>query len=199
MAAGGRRPAAHGGARFRRRAQARRHLENLSPRQPGERLDPRGGDVLDRDAVHAGDEQPRPLQAGRAAEQPGLHRPGSGHQLVLEPGPYRAHVQAARRREMARRQAVHVERREMHLRHAQGTLECQAPQEPAEELVRQRHRGHDQRRSRGELPPQAAAAGAAGAARFGLFADLSLPRLAGRHAHAPDRHRPIQVRRVQAQ
>ncbi len=50
-----------------------------------------------------------------------------------------------------------------------------------------------------ELPPQAAAAGAAGAARFGLFADLSLPRLAGRHAHAPDRHRPIQVRRVQAQ
>ena len=38
-----------------------------------------------------------------------------------------------------------------------------------------------------------------GAARLGLFAGLSLPRVAGADAAAPDRHRPVQVRRVQAE
>ena len=47
--------------------------------------------------------------------------------------------------------------------------------------------------------PEAAAAGAAVAARLRLHAGLSLPRLAGRHAHQADRHRPVQVRRVQGQ
>ena len=37
------------------------------------------------------------------------------------------------------------------------------------------------------------------AARLRLFAGLSLPRLAARHAHQADRHRPLQVRRVQGQ
>ena len=56
-----------------------------------------------------------------------------------------------------------------------------------------------QRRRRGDLPSEAAAAGAAGAARLGLLADLSLPRPAGADAAAPDRHRPVQIRRVQAE
>ena len=49
------------------------------------------------------------------------------------------------------------------------------------------------------LQSEAAAAGAAGAARLRLHAGLSLPRLARRDAHAPDRHRAVQVRRVQGQ
>ena len=55
------------------------------------------------------------------------------------------------------------------------------------------------RRLRGHLPPEAAAAGVAGAARLGLGADLSVPCAGARDAPAPDRHRPVQVRRVQAQ
>ena len=37
------------------------------------------------------------------------------------------------------------------------------------------------------------------AARFRVLADLSLPRAAARHAPASDRHRPVQIRRVQAE
>ena len=55
------------------------------------------------------------------------------------------------------------------------------------------------RRLRGHLPPEAAAAGVAGAARLGLVADLSLPRPGPRDAAAPDRHRAVQIRRVQAE
>ena len=50
-----------------------------------------------------------------------------------------------------------------------------------------------------DLPPEAAAAGVSRAARLGLFAGLSLPRVAARDAPAPDRHRPVQIRRVQAE
>ena len=56
-----------------------------------------------------------------------------------------------------------------------------------------------ERRLRGHLPPEAAAAGAVGAARLGLGADLSLPRAGARDAPASDRHRAVQIRRVQAQ
>ena len=52
---------------------------------------------------------------------------------------------------------------------------------------------------RGLLQPEAAAAGAADAARLRLHAGLSLPRVAGRHAHQAGRHRAVQVRRVQGQ
>ena len=37
------------------------------------------------------------------------------------------------------------------------------------------------------------------AARLRVFAGLSLPRLAARDAPTPDRHRPVQIRRIQAQ
>ena len=56
-----------------------------------------------------------------------------------------------------------------------------------------------ERRFRGHVPPEAAAAGAARAARLGLVADLSVPRAGARDAAAPDRHRSVQVRRVQAE
>ena len=100
---------------------------------------------------------------------------------------------------MARRQAVHRGRRQMHLRHADGQVAAEIPAEPAKILVRRGQRGHRQRRLRGLLQPEAAAAGAAVAARLRLYAGLSLPRLAGRHAHQADRHRTVQVRRVQGQ
>ena len=56
-----------------------------------------------------------------------------------------------------------------------------------------------ERRLRGHVPPEAAAARLSRAARLGLLAGLSVPRAAGADAAAPDRHRPVQVRRVQAE
>ena len=49
------------------------------------------------------------------------------------------------------------------------------------------------------LPSQAAAAVDPGDARLRLHADLSLPRLGGADAHQSDRHRPVQVRRAEAE
>ena len=57
----------------------------------------------------------------------------------------------------------------------------------------------DERRLRGDLSPEAAAAGLYRAARVRVVAGLSLPRAAARHAPASDRHRPVQIRRVQAE
>ena len=83
------------------------------------------------------------------------------------------------------------------LLHGKATRE--AARQPAQGLVPQSRRGHDQRRLRGHLPPEAAAAGVSRAARLGLVAGLSLPCPAARDAAAPDRHRPVQIRRVQAE
>ena len=127
------------------------------------------------------------------------HPPRAGGELGLERRQQDAHLQAAPGRQMARRQAVHLGRRQMHLRHADGQVAAEVPAEPAQVLVRPGQRRHRQRRLRGLLQPEAAAAGAAGAARLRLYADLSLPCLAGGHAHPPDRHRAVQVRRVQGQ
>ncbi len=102
-------------------------------------------------------------------------------------------------RQMARRQAVHFSRCQMHLRHADGEVAAEVPPEPAQVLVQRGQRRHHQRRFRGVVQPEAAATGAAVAARLRLHADLSLPRLAGGDAHPPDRHRPVQIRRVQGQ
>ena len=72
-------------------------------------------------------------------------------------------------------------------------------QNPRKSWYDRGQRRHHQRRLRGVVQPEAAAAGAAVAARLRLYAGLSLPRLARRHAHPPDRHRPVQIRRVQGQ
>ena len=79
---------------------------------------------------------------------------------------------------------------------AQG---LQAAQEPAPVLVLQPQGGDDQRRLRGHLPSRPAAALAAHHARRRHVAGLSLPRQRGADAHASDRHRPVQVRRVPAE
>ena len=185
--------------RARGRTQAGRHPADLSPRQPRQRLDPRGRDLLGQRSLHAGVQQPRHLQAGRGAEQHGLDRSGSRRQLGLERRPQDADLQTAAGRQVARRQAVHLGRRQMHLRHADGQVAAEVPPEPAQGLVRARQRRHHQRRLRGRVQPEAAAAGAAGAARLRLYADLSLPCIARGNAHPSDRHRPVQVRRVQGQ
>src|ERR1700746_3342753 len=86
------------------------------------------------------------------------------------------------------------------LRHgAKGHVATKGPPEPAQGLVRTGQRRHDQWRFRGRLQPEAAAAFAARTARLRLHADLSLPHLAGGDADASDRHRPVQIRRVQGQ
>ena len=87
----------------------------------------------------------------------------------------------------------------MHLRHADGQVAAEIPPEPAKVLVRSGQRRDRQRRFRSVVRTEAAAAGVAVAARLRLHAGLSLPRLAGRHAHQADRHRPVQIRRVQGQ
>ena len=60
-------------------------------------------------------------------------------------------------------------------------------------------RGHNRWRWRGGVSPEAAAAGVGRAARFRIFAGLSLSRATAGDAPAPDRQRPIQIRIVQAQ
>ena len=56
-----------------------------------------------------------------------------------------------------------------------------------------------ERRRRGDLPAEAAAARVYRVSRLGLYADLSVPRAGARDAAASDRHRAVQVRRVQAE
>ena len=87
----------------------------------------------------------------------------------------------------------------MHVRHADGQSAAEVAAEPAQILVRPGQRRHRQGRLRGVLQSEAAAAGAAGAARLRLHPGLSLPCFARRHAHQAGRHRPVQVRRVQGQ
>ncbi len=57
----------------------------------------------------------------------------------------------------------------------------------------------DRRRLRGDLRPEAPAAGLSDAAGLGRFAGLPVPCAAGADAPPPDRHRPLQVRRIQAE
>ena len=51
-------------------AAERRRPAHVSPRQPGEHVDPRGGDVLDRDPGDGSHEQSRHVRSAQAAEQP---------------------------------------------------------------------------------------------------------------------------------
>ena len=75
----------------------------------------------------------------------------------------------------------------------------QAAQEPAQVMVVQSQGGDGQRRPRGDLPSQAAAALAADHARRRLLAGLPCHVNAAPDADQADRHRALQVRRVQAE
>ena len=87
----------------------------------------------------------------------------------------------------------------MHLADAdrQGRHPGLSPQ-PAQGLVLEAAGRHDQRRLRGDLRAERAAAEPAGAACERVFPGLSLPRPASRHAHEADRHRTVQAGRFQA-
>ena len=72
------------------------------------------------------------------------------------------------------------------------------PPQPAQGLVLEAAGRLDQRRLRGDLRAERAAAEPAGAARERLLAGLSLPCAAAGDAHQADRHRAVQAGRVQA-
>ena len=103
------------------------------------------------------------------------------------------------RREVARRPALHGQGRRLHLRPADRQGRAEAAPQPAPVVVRQRRERHRRQRRPGHDPSQAAAALDPVAARLRLLADLSLPRAGGADAHQAGRHRPLQVRRVQAE
>ena len=114
----------------------------------------RGGHRLGHAAVHGRVQQSRAVRPDQAAEQPRDHRAGARRELGLGREQDQAHLQAARGRQVARRQAVHGQGRAVHLARAarQGRAGGVQP-EPAQGLVLQPRGGHDQRRPRGHLPP----------------------------------------------
>ena len=180
-------------------AEERRDTENVSPRNAAQHVDPRGGDLFGQHLVDADLHEPRDLRPAQGAEQRRDHRAGARDQLAVERRRQGADLQAARGREMARRQAVHQRGREVHLRDARRHVAEQVPQESAQGLVRQPRGGGAGRRHAGHLQAEAAAAGAARDARLRLHADLCLPCHRGGAAHQPGRHRPVQVRRAEAE
>ena len=87
----------------------------------------------------------------------------------------------------------------MHLGSLTGQSCRKAARQPAQGLVHEPRRSGDQWRSRGDVCTKATAAGVSRAPRLGYVAGLSLSRDAGADAPASDRHRSLQIRRVQAQ
>src|SRR5438067_9760270 len=87
----------------------------------------------------------------------------------------------------------------MHLGSRTGQSCRKAARQPAEGLVHEPRRSGGQWRSRGDVCTKATAAGVSRAPRLGYVAGLSLSRDAGADAPASDRHRSLQIRRVQAQ
>src|SRR6202011_2201066 len=69
----------------------------------------------------------------------------------------------------------------------------------AQSLVPQPRGGDDERRLRGELPPEAAATLLHRVASFRLLAGLPLSCAAARYALQSDRHGALQIRRIQAE
>ena len=138
------------------------------------------------------------LRPDQAAQHARNDRAGPRGQLGLGRDQHQADLQAASGREVARRQAVHRQGRAVHLEQAHRQGPRRLPQEPARHLVAQPQGGHRQRRPGGHLRPQPAAALVPLPVRLGLHAGLPLPCLHQGHAHQPDRHGALQVRRVQA-
>ena len=101
-------------------------------------------------------QQPGHLRPARAAEQPGHHRAGTCHTLDVEPGDDRPDLHAARGRQVARRQAIHLSRCEMHMGHGLRPGEGKDPEEPAPGLVQQPGEDHCQRRPGGDVSSETA-------------------------------------------
>ena len=75
----------------------------------------RGGDDLDGHAVHVGVQQSVRLQPAIQAQQRRRPHARTRDGMGVERGPYQADAEAAPGREVARRQALHQRRREVHL------------------------------------------------------------------------------------
>ena len=181
-------------------AKAGRHPQNVPLRQPGEHVDPRGSDDRRRAADDGRLQQSGHVRPARAAEQPRsrscpIWRPSwswneDGTELTF---PLRQGVKWHDGKPFT---ATDVKCTWDLLT---GKVEREAAHQPAQILVPQPRGGHHQWRLRGHLSPEAAAAVVSGAARLRLVAGLSLPCAAARDAPASDRHRPVQIRRVQAE
>src|ERR1700730_4789577 len=87
----------------------------------------------------------------------------------------------------------------MHLGHAARQIRQRAAAQPAQGLVPKPRRGHGRRPGCGDFRAQTSAAGLSDAARERDVAGLPMPYPAARNAHPSNRHRPVQVRRVQAE
>ena len=99
---------------------------------------------------------------------------------------------------MARWQAVHRQGRAVHLAHADRQERgAGVSSQPAQGVVLETPGRQHQRRVRGNLRTERAAAQPAGAAGERFFGGVSLPRSASDHAHQANRHRPLQVCRIQ--
>src|SRR6266404_7988236 len=87
----------------------------------------------------------------------------------------------------------------MHLGSDQWQVEREAARQSPQILVQEPGAGHDERRLRGDPSSEAAAAGLFDNPRLGVFPDLSLPYTGAGDARPSDRHRPLQIRRIQAE
>src|ERR1700758_4467928 len=97
----GGRAAVGGNVVWRTGAKARRCLADISPRQPGEYVDPRGRDQLGLDSDDGSVQQPCALRPARGAEQPRYNRTRLGRELVVERRRQSADLQVARGGQMA--------------------------------------------------------------------------------------------------
>src|SRR5215469_11182927 len=84
------------GGRFGTCAKTRWSIADLSPRQPGEHVDPRGGNQLGRDSNDGGVQQPRALRSAQGPEQPRYNRSRLGRELVVERGRDPVNLQTTR-------------------------------------------------------------------------------------------------------
>ena len=169
--------------------------EHDAPRGPVPGLlHPRDGDDLDRVAGHAVSEQPRAVRSAEEdRERRHDHRRAGREVVVAGPLP-ESRLLPPQGRQVARRPALHVQGREVHVRHApRGARRArQAADQSAKGLVRQRRGGRDAGHLHGGLSPEEASALVAPDARLRLHSGLRrsrAPRTTGRTAWAPGRSR----------
>ena len=183
-----------------RRAQARRHPAHLSPRDAAQPLDPRGGDLLGQRAGDADLQQSGRLRPAQAAELawapscPSWRRAGPGARTRLA-------LTFKLRQGVKWHDGKPFTAKDVKCTFdlLQGKAQDKFRKNPRKDWFDNVADVTVNGDYEVTLPPQAAAALAAGDARLRLHADLSLPRAGGADAHASDRHRPVQVRRDEAE
>ena len=90
--------------------------------------------------------------------------------------------------------AVYRRRHQVHLGPAAGQGEGKAAPQCPRSMVGQSRQRHRRKRPSGDISSEAAAAGLSRLSRLRFLTGLSVPRLAGADAAAPDRHGAIQIR-----